>query len=155
MAAITAAGFAGYRVFAPAGWEPPADLAAEPFAQRLAEPGVWAVVAEHRDRILGHASYRPGLTLGEPSEPVAGLAHLWQLFVAPEAWGTGLAARLLAAAVDAARGEGYERMRLLVAAQQARARAFYRREGFMEVEGTMLFEAKLGLEVVQMMRPLR
>jgi GNAT superfamily N-acetyltransferase len=58
------------------------------------------------------------------------LAHLWQLFVAHEWWGSGLATRLHGLATEAASTRGFTAMRLFTPADQARARRFYEREGW-------------------------
>ena len=67
--------------------------------------------------------------------PVPGraLAHLRNLFVGREFWGTGLARTLNAAAVEAARERGYTELRLFTPAGQDRARRFYEREGWAQV----------------------
>ena len=52
------------------------------------------------------------------------------LYVRPEAWGTGVAARLHDRAVDALRAAGVGRARLWVLEGNARARRFYERRGW-------------------------
>ena len=82
-----------------------------------------------------------------------GLAHVWAVFVAESYWGQGIARRLLAALTDHIRDAGFAGARLYVAAGQARARAFYAREGWREVTRPFLVE-KLGLELLEMRRSL-
>jgi GNAT superfamily N-acetyltransferase len=52
------------------------------------------------------------------------------LYVRPEAWGTGVAAELHDRAVAAIRAAGHERARLWVLEENARARRFYERHGW-------------------------
>jgi GNAT superfamily N-acetyltransferase len=141
------AGFDGYRELAPPGWRPPDTRSAAEIARvraRLAEPSTWAMLAEDGGLVAGHAGYLP-----QPGVP--GSAHLWQLFIRPPWWGTGIARALLQEAVAAAAGEGYARMRLFTPRDQARARAFYEREGF-EHTGWEAFEESIGLVLVEYAR---
>ena len=140
-------GFDGYRAFAPPGWTPPDARTPGEVARvraRLLEPATWAMVAEAGGVAVGHAGYLP-----QPG--AAGSAHLWQLFVRPPWWGTGVAAALLAAAAAAAAAEGYRRMRFFTPRDQARARAFYEREGFGST-GWEAFEESIGLVLVEYAR---
>lgn len=87
--------------------------------------GFAVLVAESFD------TYRSFAPAGwDPPPPTRSLAHFWQLFVAREWWGSGLAARLHAAVVEAAAHRGFTAMRLFTPAAQARARRFYEREGW-------------------------
>ena len=140
-------GFDGYRAFAEPGWMPPDALSVLEIARvraRLADPRTWAMLAEDGDRPAGHAGY-------VPHAGVAGSAHLWQLFVRPPWWGSGLAGELLAAALDAAARQGYDRMRFFTPRDQARARAFYEREGFRPT-GWESYEEAIGLVLVEYAR---
>ena len=140
-------GFDGYRAFAPPGWLPPdarSDTEIARVRARLAEPTTWAMLAEDGGLVAGHAGYVP-----QPGAP--GSAHLWQLFVRPPWWGKGVASALLAAALEAAAAEGYGRMRFFTPREQARARAFYEREGFVHT-GWEAFEEGLGLVLVEYAR---
>lgn len=65
----------------------------------------------------------------DPTEAVRG-TWLELLYVAPEFWGTGIAAELLRWATDRAAADGATVMRLRVVAAQHRARRFYEREGW-------------------------
>jgi len=140
-------GFDGYREFAPPGWIPPdvrSEAEIDRVRGRLLEPTTWAMVAEDGGLPAGHAGYVP-----QPGAP--GSAHLWQLFVRPPWWGKGVATALLAAAVSAAAAEGYGRMRFFTPRDQARARAFYEREGF-AYTGWEAFEEAIGLVLVEYAR---
>ena len=68
------------------------------------------MIAEAGPLVAGHAG-------SVPQPGVAGSAHLWQLFVRPPWWGSGVAAALLGEAVAAAAAEGYRRMRLFTPAR--------------------------------------
>ena len=147
IAGLVHEGFEGYRSFAPEGWEPPAlEADRARTADRLAVRGAWAQLAERDGTAVGVVGFLP-------HHAEDGLAHFWLLFVTRSAWGTGLAARLHDAALEAARGAGYTRMRLYTPEDQARARAFYRRRGWRE-HGEPLAEADLGLTLVELRRPL-
>ena len=67
-----------------------------------------------------------GRWYGEDGETVA----LWGMWVAADARGSGLAARLLQEVVDWAAGQGARRLRLGVMVDCTRAIAFYERCGF-------------------------
>jgi GNAT superfamily N-acetyltransferase len=125
------AGFASYRAFAPPEYRPPpaGDEAAR-LRQHLADPATWCLVAEAPGgELAGHVAMFPAHASPHGvAEP--GLGHLYQLFLRPDHWGTGLAARLLGAAVAEARARGFSRLRLLTPEGQARARRFYEREGW-------------------------
>jgi GNAT superfamily N-acetyltransferase len=78
------------------------------------------------------------------------LAHLSDLFLVPERWGTGLASELLSQAVAEAGARGLTAVRLYVAEGQLRARRFYEREGFAQVGGPM--DVGLGLPSLEYRR---
>ena len=140
-------GFDGYRTFAAPGWRPPGVRSAGEIARvraRLLDPATWAMIAEDRGLVAGHAGYFP-----QPGAP--GSAHLWQLFVRPPWWGSGVAAALLEAGLAAAVAEDYRRMRLFTPREQARARAFYERHGFRHT-GWEGFEEGIGLVLVEYAR---
>ena len=147
MAETLQAGFDGYHGIAPPGWRPPDARSAAEIARvraRLGEPSTWAMLAEDGGLVAGHAGYLP-----QPGFP--GSAHLWQLFLRPPWWGSGVAGALLRQATEAAAAEGYGRMRLFTPRDQARARAFYEREGF-EHTGWEAFEEAIGLVLVEYAR---
>jgi GNAT superfamily N-acetyltransferase len=146
-------GFATYRDFAPEGWEPPAmstevEMVAERF---LGLADVWFVVAEDSTGHAGQCGFMPAhQRRNMVGDPIPGTAHLWQLFVRPDLFGTGLAADLHARALAAMRERGYTRARLLTPAAQARARAFYERHGWREGPFTVEdAEPLAGLPVVE------
>ena len=80
-------------------------------------------------------------------------AHLWMLFVRPLWWGSGLATRLHALALQESVQRGFSSIRLYTPAGAARARAFYVREGW-ELHGPPFAELLLGLDLVEYRRGL-
>jgi GNAT superfamily N-acetyltransferase len=115
-----------------------AELA--PFEQRIAgyragfespppDAGVW--VAERESEIVGTAVRRG--------------AEVSALYVVPDAWGTGVGQGLLAAMVEEIRDDGHREATLWVGSENARARRFYEREGWLVTEETKTGE--LGTEV--------
>jgi GNAT superfamily N-acetyltransferase len=150
LASVTAS-FEGYRTFAPPAWDPPSEPL-ERELELLARDDYRALVAEDERGYAGHAGWWPAINTNRPSDDPA-LAHLRHLFVAPAHWGTGVAARLLAAATAQARAAGFTRMRLGTPAGQARARRFYQREGW-TTDGNVLADQRFGLPMVEYFRPL-
>jgi len=145
---------ADYPAFTPAGWTAPSEADEEAHLRvLLADPGVWACVAESGDRIVGQIMLVPAARAARPVDEPA-LVHLRNLFVAREHWGGGLATAMHAAAVEAAAQRGYMTMRLFVATGQQRARRFYTREGWADV-GAPFFDPRPDLELQEMRRPVR
>jgi len=113
----------------------------EPAGTVVAEP-VGTVVAEVGGEIVGFASVGPSR---DADLSAAEWLELNTLYLLPETWGTGLAGRLLAAALTAQR-----RYFLWVFEGNARARAFYRKAGFvpdgtskqLTIAGTTLTEIR-------------
>jgi len=129
-------GVAEYPAFAPAGWAAPTlEREVEHALDVLTEDDVWCLVAEDGDgRIVGQVTVLPADKAGRPTTE-AGLAHLSNLFVAREHWGSGLARELHVRALDHARDHGFATLRLFVAAEQHRARRFFEREGWTATSG--------------------
>jgi GNAT superfamily N-acetyltransferase len=141
-------GVRGYAAFAPPGWRPPSLLdEIESVRRLLPDPGVWCLVAEVRGELVGQVMVLPAARAAHPEDDPA-LGHLRNLFVREDRWGTGVAAALHAAAVEAARGRGFTALRLFAAAGQARARRFYEREGS-TLHGAPRHDPGPGLEVVE------
>lgn len=151
IAAVTLAGFETYRSFAPEGWEPPTE-GPDRAGTRLEAQGAWGVVAVAADDVVGVGAFEPAREgqIGGPLIP--GLAHIWAIFVAESHWGTGAATMLLAAATSEIWARDFVEARLFTPAGQARARAFYAREGWREVTQPFLVP-DLGLELVELRRP--
>jgi GNAT superfamily N-acetyltransferase len=100
-----------------------------PFAARVEEyrrglgkvsPDAQVIVAESAGRVIGMAVWRREATEGE----------LRDLYVIPEAWGTGVAKELMDAALEGLRLAGAEEAFLWVVEANPRARRFYEREGW-------------------------
>jgi GNAT superfamily N-acetyltransferase len=154
LARQVADGLEVYRSFAPEGWEPPPQAhEAQHLRTLLAEPDVWCLVAERRGRLVGQVTVLPAARAARPVED-PGLAHLRNLFVDPECWGTGLASALNAAALGAAGDHGFTRMRLFTPAAHGRARRFYEREGWVP-EGEEFHDPAPGLVLVEYRHALR
>lgn len=150
------AGFDSYVDFAPEGWTPPVFEDERKRAEDLlAEADTWVTLAVAGGAAVGHVGFVPARVraIGEPPgdwrgrPPLAGVAHLWQLFVLPAWWGTGVAATLHAAAVDEMRTQGYELARLYTPAGHARACRFYERRGWSLIERGM--DETVGLELAE------
>jgi GNAT superfamily N-acetyltransferase len=141
MAETVGIGFATYREFAPPGWQPP-PFAVEVAAirSRMVGDDAWALLARDGDDApAGHVALL--------ADPAPNTVYLWQLFLRPEHWGTGLADRLHEAFLEAARARGYRRARLRTPFDQRRSRRFYARNGW-ETDGLATFEDKLGLDLL-------
>lgn len=157
LAEAVAAGFAGYRAWAGPAWRPPDEASprgVRELRKRLMAPGVWSRVALDGTRVVGHVLFEPARLSRDSAELVPGVAHVAHVFVDEAWWGSGLAARLLEAAVAEARAQGYHAARLWTPVGQARARAFYAREGWHET-GATRFDPALGLDIVELARTLR
>jgi len=145
--------FLGYRVFAPADWQPPPPSEQVNVLQRwFSDPDFWGELACEEGVLAGHATFIPAVRHSFRPASDTSLAHLGHLFVKPEHWGSGVAGELLARATGAASGRGFASMRLFVPVGQARARRFYTREGFVAVGEP--FEFGLGLSTLEYQRSL-
>jgi GNAT superfamily N-acetyltransferase len=142
-----------YRSFAPAGWSPP-PLGEEVEHTRhlLGDDRVWTLVAEAAGELVGQITILPAAIAGRPVDDPQ-LAHLRNLFLRPDHWGTGLARTLHDAALDEARRRGFTRIRLIVAAGYGRARRFYEREGW-ALDGDEVFDPVPGLVILEYRREI-
>ena len=147
-------GFESFRDWAGPGWEPPpAERELEAVREGLSRSGVWAVIALDGRRVAGHVSFTQARERRPPRAEISGMAHLWQLFVRRPWWGSGLAGRLNAVAIEAAAARGYDCMRLHTPVGNARARAFYEREGW-TTNGVAIPEPSLGMDLLEYRHPL-
>jgi ribosomal-protein-alanine N-acetyltransferase len=115
---------------------------------------VWCQVAEADDGLVGHVALTPAslhamYPIDDPT-----LAHLWQMFVRRDHWGSGIATRLHDAVLDEARRRSYTEFRLYTPAKQLRARGFYEREGWRAVGDPFDEETLGGMELIEYRRPL-
>jgi GNAT superfamily N-acetyltransferase len=95
-----------------------------PWASCIAAPGVTVRVGiDAAGRVLG-------VVQADRSVPERDRAELTMLYVDPDAWGTGLAAELLAAGVGWLAEQGCDHAWLRVVEDHRRARRFYEREGW-------------------------
>jgi GNAT superfamily N-acetyltransferase len=147
-------GVAEYPAFAPEDWTGPSfegELAHH--RDDLEKANYHCIVAERDGTIAGQITVVPAARAPRPVEDPA-LGHVRNLFVDRSQWGSGLASRLHAAAVDAARGLGFAELRLFVAEGQARARRFYEREGW-RAAGAPFDDPIPGLRMVEYRLPVR
>lgn len=114
--------------------------AIETLAEQIGSPGASFLVAEHLDRLIGHAFAR---------EAQPGVLFLSRLYVLPPGQRRGVGARLMGAVVE--RHPGAARMRLNVEAENVKGVAFYHRHGFVVVGE----RAEEGLCSLRMERLLR
>ena len=142
-------GFDGYREFAPPGWRPP-DARSGPRSPACARDcssprrGRWSPTT-------GRWSPATPATSRSPAPP--GARTCGSCSCARRGGASGVAVALLEAALAAADAEGYRRMRFFTPRDQARARAFYEREGFVAT-GWEAFEEAIGLVLVEYAREL-
>ena len=147
-------GFDGYRAFLPPGWEPPAQEFEEArITERLGLEDTWCRIALDGSDPAGHVAFLAAREQTDDPMIIPGLAQLWMLFIREPWWGSGLAPHLLRRAVAEATEQGYEAMRLFTPAGQARARAFYEREGFL-IDGDPRWEPMLAFDLVEYRREL-
>src|SRR3954447_15937402 len=100
MRQIREAGFATYTDFAP-GWRLPDEYVKrheQRMRERMADPGLFCLIAGV-DGPIAHVAFVPARAEDGAGAEIPGLAELWQLFVVPDWWGSGVASELLAAAM--------------------------------------------------------
>jgi GNAT superfamily N-acetyltransferase len=155
LAGTTRLGFESYREWAPPGWRPPPPaLELRAIRERLKQSTTWCAMAVAGDgEPAGHVGITHASERDRPHVRIPGRAHLWMLFVRPRWWGTGLATRLHRLALEEAARQGYETIRLYTPEGQARARAFYAREGWAPA-GPPFAEPLLGLDLLEYRRAL-
>jgi GNAT superfamily N-acetyltransferase len=155
LAGTTRLGFESYRDWAPEGWQPPPHaLEVRSIRERLRQTTTWCAMAvDPEGEPAGHVGITHAAERERSHVRIEGRAHLWMLFVRPSWWGTGLAARLHALALEEAARQGYESIRLYTPHGAARARAFYEREGW-ELASRAFPEPLLGLDLVEYRRVL-
>jgi ribosomal protein S18 acetylase RimI-like enzyme len=100
-------------------------------SEEISDPGVVTLLAEAPAGLAAYAQVRRG----KPPACVAGEApvELWRFYVQRDWHGGGLAHRLMAAAMEAARELGGRHLWLSVWERNPRAIAFYEKHGFRDV----------------------
>jgi GNAT superfamily N-acetyltransferase len=155
LAVTTGLGFESYRSWAPEGWQPPPPaLEVRSIRERLRQASSWCAIAVDGDgEPAGHVGISHAAERERPHARIPQRAHLWMLFVRPEWWGSGLAARLHMLGLEEAGRQGYETIRLYTPHGAARARVFYEREGW-TLAPPAFAEPVLGLDLVEYRRVL-
>ncbi|MGH2841142.1 MAG: GNAT family N-acetyltransferase [Solirubrobacteraceae bacterium] len=152
LADILTEGFSTYRRWSPIGWEPPTRAAMLlGLMHKFGQDGSWGLMAFRDGDAAGQSTARPERTAD--GEPRSDLARLTQLFVLEKYWGSGLAGELHELTLEGMRERGFEQACLWAAVGQARARAFYEREGW-TATGRLDSENELGLELMEYGRTL-
>ena len=146
-------GFGSYRSWADAKWEPPTRVEMLlGMMQRFTKDGSWSLVAlTDEGRPAGHGVARP--ELDEQGVARADVARLTHLFVRRDFWGSGVADQLHDAILAGMRERGFASGCLWTPSGQARARAFYERNGW-RLSGAVDPENDLQLELVEYVRGL-
>lgn len=105
--------------------------------RELTDPNWATVLAESDGRLVGYAQLRRS----SPAAPVTLEApvEIYRFYVDASAHGSGVAQRLMASAIEAARDLGGQHVWLGVWERNARAIAFYTKSGFRDM-GTQIFQ---------------
>ena len=98
---------------------------------QLADPAVETLLLhDPHGRLMAYAQLRDGPPDGVPlTAPI----ELWRFYVDSQHHGRGMAARLMTAVDDAARARGARTLWLGVWEKNHRARAYYRKAGFVDI----------------------
>ena len=133
LVAIVIAAMDTYRDWRPATWKAPdpgrhAAHWRRQFGARMLDTRAQTFVAhEPGERPIGVVGFTQARDADQV--PVAGVGHIWVLFVAPACWRRGLASALLTRAQDAMRERAYARVVLSTPAGAPACR-FYEARGF-------------------------
>jgi ribosomal protein S18 acetylase RimI-like enzyme len=129
------------------------DLLAEHTVESRTERWAAILAAGERDpttlvvdvggRVAAFASF--GAARTEDADPRLG--ELWAIYVDPPAQGAGVGSALLAAAEDALRAEGFDRVMLSVFVRNELARAFYASRGWAPDDPPLLVENRWSTEI--------
>jgi GNAT superfamily N-acetyltransferase len=146
-------GFGTYRSWAATGWKPPSRVEMLlGMMQRFTQDGSWCVVAFTAEgEAAGHATARP--EVDEHDRPRPGLARLTHLFVRRPFWGSGVADVLHEQILTGMSERGFSSACLWTPVGQARARAFYERNGW-RATGAVDPDNDLRLELLEYVREL-
>jgi GNAT superfamily N-acetyltransferase len=153
IAELVVEGFSTYTAFAPEGWSPTSLEDEIAYVEAtLAHASAWCRVAEDGSGLAGHCGWLAASEARVVSDE-PGLVHFWQLFVRRDRWGSGLAATLQAAAIEAAREQRYSALRLFTPAGHGRGRRFYEREGW-TLSREPFDDERFGMPLVEYRRTL-
>jgi GNAT superfamily N-acetyltransferase len=146
-------GFGSYRSWADADWQPPSRTEMLiGMMQRYTKDGTWSVVAfTDEGKPVGHGAARAELDDEENAR--TDVARLTHLFVRRDYWGSGVADQLHDALLEGMTERGFVSTCLWTPAGQARARAFYERNGW-RLSGAVDPENDLQLELLEYLREL-
>jgi GNAT superfamily N-acetyltransferase len=100
----------------------------------LALADAFSMVAERRTDLAGFATAMNGWAGDDAATVSPGLCHLGMVFVAPNHWGRGIGAQLVAAMLSAARIRGYDRAQLWTQTGNLRAQRLYIGQGFIRTD---------------------
>jgi len=104
-------------------------------AVRQSELAEHGIVASEQDCLVGYALVGPARHQVEDFD-----GQLFELYVLPSHFGSGLAARLLDAAVARLRATGYSGVMLRVFEANARARRFYEKHRWTRIQDAELYD---------------
>ena len=132
-------------------------IGADTWVERLtrSDPRASATVAVDGSEVIGFASVGPELT-----DPDSGIGHLYAIYLLADWWGKGVGHLLHTAGLQALSGVGFETAILWVLDGNARAIAFYQREGWRfdgrsqveEMGSDRLFERRMSRSLVECSR---
>lgn len=112
------------------------DLFNAQYPGRAARPGSVTtpaeMVAPHGVFLVGYEDERP-IAIGGVRRLEDGVAEIKRMYVVPDARSRGAGRALLAALEDAARGLGYERVRIDAGAEQKHSRRLFADTGYTEI----------------------
>ena len=118
----------------------------------MAVPDAILLVAEREGQIVGMTLAVDGREDYGVGAAVRGLCHVSLVFVAPDAWGQGIGARLLDALLAKIGHRGYDRVQLWTHETNARARRLYTSRGFILTDDRQVNPA--GETIMRFERPL-
>ena len=118
----------------------------------MAVPDAILLVAERAGRLVGMTLAVNGREDLGAGPAIPGLCHVSLVFVAPDAWGVGIGARLLDALLTEVGRLGYGSVQLWTYETNVRARRLYTRRGFMLTDDRQVTPA--GETIMRFERPL-
>lgn len=123
---LIAAWHAGFSGVVPTGLEPPVEQAADRLRQRLGDGAIAGTVAEADESVCGFCVFGPS------RDPNAGedIGEIYQLFVTPEVWRSGVGSGLIEQATAQLRRQRNRWVTVWTFAKNARASHFYANRGY-------------------------